>query len=124
MIISIIALYLFIFGGATGIATLFNGLDKKDVNSALDDSVRSASILDLSEQLDGDLGDNEKLWDAQRDNVVTVLKDYRALPADFQAQAQHAERLLSERHQMVLRTRAAMKKLMSEDEWNVVFAGR
>lgn len=123
MIIGTIALFMLLFGAA-GIDTLFSDLAKKEIKHAVGDPDARSEIHDLSKQLGKDLEENAKQWDARIDQLLEVQHDYGSLPADFEAQAQHLEIILPERHKLVLATRSRMKALMSEEEWAAVFAER
>lgn len=124
MILSLIALYILIFGGGSGIETLFNGLSDDEVEDALKDDDARAKLLELSKQLDKDLAENDKAWQKRCDTLLLVQHDYGSLPVDFEAQFEHLENRMIERQQEVLKTRSAMKKLMSAEEWDKLFSAR
>jgi len=123
MIIATVALFMLLFGAA-GIDTLFSDIGKKEVKHVVSDADARSEILDLSKQLGKDLKENEKEWDARLDQFLEVVSAYGSLPADFEAQAQHLELILENRHRMVLETRSRMKAFMSAEEWDAVFAKR
>jgi hypothetical protein len=81
MIVGLIALYIYLFGGG-GVETLFDGLGKKDVEHAVESAETRSRILALSEQLGKDLAENRKEWDEQCDQLLKTQHDFESLPVD------------------------------------------
>ncbi len=123
LIATFTALYFLLGGSGNSIDTLFTDLSKP-VKQAIADKDQREAILDLSEALEGELKDNEKAWESQLKALEAIQDDYTSNPSDFEAKAIHLEQLLGERHRDVLATRSKMKALMSEAEWDAVFAER
>ncbi len=123
LIATFTALYLLFGGGGNAIDTLFTDLNKP-VKQAIADKDQRTAILDLSEALEDELKANKKAWDAQLKELEAIQNDYTSNPLDYEAKTVHLEELLAERHQTVLATRSKMKALMTEAEWEAVFAER
>ena len=123
IIATVTALYLIFGGGGASIDTLFTDLGKP-VKQAIEDKEHRDEILTLSEGLEEELKNNQEAWEAEVDDLLKIMDDYASNPLDFEAKALHLEELLSQRHALVLETRGLMKGLMSEAEWNAVFADR
>lgn len=121
LIATIYFLYAFFgSGGSLEIETLFTDI-KEQVEHAVADEDTRDRILDLSKDLAKQLEKNQDAFKNELDDLLELQKDYGATPDAYAKNAVEVEKTLFERYHDVLNTRSAMKKELSEAEWNAIF---
>ena len=116
-----IATLILIFGGGGSLENYLLNI-KKPVKAAVESKVTVNEVLDLSKALKKQLKVQNREITKLRENFLELHTKYDAESADIEAYIDSLVIARETGQKHILDTQAAMKKLMTREEWTKVFS--
>ena len=120
MLIAALAAFLLLFGGGDSLENYLLNI-KKPVKAAVESKATVKEVLHLSKALKKQLKAQNEEMTKLRENFLDLHTQYDTRPADTEAYIDALMTVRETGQKHILDTRAAMKNLMTREEWTAVF---
>jgi hypothetical protein len=120
MIIGTVTVLSILLFGGSGFS--FEKFYKDFVKNVVEDKTRREQILDLTKQVDEEVGQYLKeVQDVWSEDVKNTFKNFDATEEDYRNMIDKADQSRIAMQQAVLNVRFKVVELMTEDEWNAMY---